>query len=74
MGTFIVGSILCVILFFIIRSLIRRLKSGHGFCIDCQSCGHCASHADHPERDSSPQCTGSCASCGKCSSQQQKRH
>lgn len=65
MGTLIVGGILFVILFLIIRSLVQRLKDGHGFCTygDCKSCGHCTTHADNTD---SQQCTGSCASCGKC--------
>lgn len=72
MGTFIVGGILFVILFLIVRSLVQRLKSGHGFCTygDCKSCGHCASSTNNAD---SQQCTGNCTSCGKCSSQKKKR-
>lgn len=61
MGTFIVGAILVVIVFFIVRSLVQRIKNGHGFCAygDCKSCGHCTT-------ESQPQCNGNCGSCGKC--------
>lgn len=39
MGTFVVGSILICIILFILRSMIRKRKSGKNSCGG--DCGHC---------------------------------
>ncbi|MDY2861398.1 MAG: FeoB-associated Cys-rich membrane protein [Oscillospiraceae bacterium] len=48
MGTLIVGVILGLIVFAIIRYLLKELKSGKslcgGNCSACGGCGHCSSH------------------------------
>lgn len=61
MGNFIVAGILAVIVFLIIKHLVKQWKAGHGFCNcgDCKSCGHC------PQGNTSG-CSGNCAGCKGC--------
>lgn len=62
MGNWIVGGILAVIIYLIVRYLVKQWKAGHGFCVggDCKSCGgHCS--------QVKAGCSGSCAECRGCS-------
>ncbi len=71
MGTFFVGTLLAVLIGFIIRYLVRQWKAGNGLCGgDCKTCGHCEGirRTDAAEQG----CTGNCAACK--ASIHQKQH
>ena len=70
MGTFIIAVLLIIVIFCIIRYLIKQWKAGNGFCGgDCKHCGHCEGIREMDAAKESGGCSGNCAACKGCSNE-----